>query len=403
MVRAAPGVVGGPGAGRGDLQQPLAAVAAGRARCRPHDDQVVAERRRAAALAAQGQPVGTRRPVTGNREGVARLPAAALDRALVRRRLPGRRETLLAQHRGQGRAVARDLQAVARRGRADEQRHRLARRVAQAVGVAPDLLARRVHARPLVGVAQHRLATLLGGQAEIGEAAGDHDGSVPQVLAQEGAGALGLRRREDPVRRALLDHDAAVHEQHPVGDLAGEAHLVGDDQHGHVLLGKLLHDQVDLVDQFRVERRGGLVEQHDLGLHGQRPGDRHALLLAAGEARGIGLGLVRQADLVEQLLAQRPGRLAVHALQLSGRQRHVFHAVEVGEQIEVLEHHAHVLAHGVDVALEGLARQRRVDLHAVEPDLAAVQASRWLIGAQQGALARADGPDDGDDLAALDR
>ncbi len=30
----------------------------------------------------------------------------------------------------------------------------------------------------------------------------------------------------------------------------GEIHLVGDDDHGHVLLGELLHHQVDLLDQL---------------------------------------------------------------------------------------------------------------------------------------------------------
>ena len=37
------------------------------------------------------------------------------------------------------------------------------------------------------------------------------------------------------------------------------------------------------LDQFRIERAGDLVEQHDLGFHGQGAGDGDALLLAAGE------------------------------------------------------------------------------------------------------------------------
>ena len=36
--------------------------------------------------------------------------------------------------------------------------------------------------------------------------------------------------------------DLAVgHEHHPVGHLAGEAHLVGDDRHGHAVLGQVTH------------------------------------------------------------------------------------------------------------------------------------------------------------------
>ena len=41
-----------------------------------------------------------------------------------------------------------------------------------------------------------------------------------------------LRVEQHVVRRALLDHHALVHEDHPVGHPAGEAHLVGDHDHG---------------------------------------------------------------------------------------------------------------------------------------------------------------------------
>ena len=87
----------------------------------------------------------------------------------------------------------------------------------------------------------------------------------------------------------------------PSADLPGEAHLVGDHDHGHALVGQLLHDVQHLADQLRVERRGRLVEEHQLGLHGQRAGDRDPLLLAAGELRRVGVELVVEADPVEQL------------------------------------------------------------------------------------------------------
>ena len=47
------------------------------------------------------------------------------------------------------------------------------------------------------------------------------------------------------------------------------------------------HHVEHFVDHFRVECGGGLVEQHDLGAHGERAGDGHTLLLAAGELGGI--------------------------------------------------------------------------------------------------------------------
>ena len=44
-----------------------------------------------------------------------------------------------------------------------------------------------------------------------------------------------------------------------------------------------LDDVEHFADQLRVERRGDLVEQQDLGLHRDRARDADALLLAAGQ------------------------------------------------------------------------------------------------------------------------
>ena len=101
---------------------------------------------------------------------------------------------------------------------------------------------------------------------------------------------------------ALLDDHALVHEHDLVADLAGEADLVGDDDHRHPLGGELAHHVEDLLDQLGVERAGDLVEQHHVRVHRQRAGDRDPLLLAAGEAVGVLVELVGEADPVEQRL-----------------------------------------------------------------------------------------------------
>ena len=93
-----------------------------------------------------------------------------------------------------------------------------------------------------------------------------------------------------------------------------------------------------------VERRRRLVEHQQGRVHGQRPSDGDALLLAARELGGIGRGAVLQADLAEQLagsLLGRPARLAQHPHR---RQRDVLQRREMRVQIEALEDHADVLA-----------------------------------------------------------
>ena len=57
----------------------------------------------------------------------------------------------------------------------------------------------------------------------------------------------------------------------------------------------LLHVGPDAGPQVRVERRERLVQQHELGLDGQRPGQRDALLLAAGQLMRVALAQPGQA------------------------------------------------------------------------------------------------------------
>src|SRR5262252_5180127 len=56
---------------------------------------------------------------------------------------------------------------------------------------------------------------------------------VGEDLGQELPGPVRAGRGEEGLRVLDLDDAAAVHEDHPVGDPSGEAHLVGDDHHGH--------------------------------------------------------------------------------------------------------------------------------------------------------------------------
>ena len=131
-----------------------------------------------------------------------------------------------------------------------------------------------------------------------------------------------LRPGEDLLRRAPLDDLAIVHHAHPVGHLAHDAEIVGDQQHRHVELVLELEQQIeDLRLDGDVKRGGRLVGDQQVGLVGERHGDHHPLPLAAGQLVRIGLepalGIV-DADLrqeIEHPLARRAVRHAAVDLQ----------------------------------------------------------------------------------------
>src|SRR5882724_7088564 len=131
------------------------------------------------------------------------------------------------------------------------------------------------------------------------------DTSVPLDLADEAAGALLRGALEDRGGRPLLHDGALVHEQDPVGRVAGKAHLVADHDHGHAALAEGAHDLEHRAHQLGIERAGRLVEQHDPRLERDRARDGHPLLLAARELPGRVVGAVGQADPLQGGPAQR--------------------------------------------------------------------------------------------------
>src|ERR1700748_616515 len=94
----------------------------------------------------------------------------------------------------------------------------------------------------------------------------------------------------------------------------------------------------------RVEVTGGLVGQDELWAIGQGPRDSHALLLAAGQARGLAASLVgADANLAEQLKRTSLALGFVYAIKLHG-QHHILERGEVGNKIIGLEHEADAVA-----------------------------------------------------------
>ena len=199
---------------------------------------------------------------------------------------------------------------------------------------------------------------------------------------------------EHLVHIALLDDPAAVDDGHAVADLANDRHLVRNDHHGDA------QPAIDVLKQreyrlrgHRVERAGGLVAQKHLGIGGQRPGNGHALLLAAGQLRRIGVRLVGQPDDLQQLLDALVGLGLGHAGDLQ-RIADVARDGLLHQQVELLKDHAHALAHGAQVLLV-----HRQNVLSVDEDAALGRRVQAVDAADQRGLARAAHADDAVNIA----
>jgi hypothetical protein len=185
-----------------------------------------------------------------------------------------------------------------------------------------------------------------------------------------------------------------VHEYDPVGGLAREAQLVGDDQHGHPAFGEVAHHGEDFADQFGIECGSRLVEQHDFGPHGEGAGDRHALLLAAGQFDRIGIALVREAHAREQGFGVADRFLA---RTLEDRDRafdQVLDRRQMLEQVEALERDL-----GVGKLVKRVADAPETGELAVDEHRARIGRFELVHATQQGRLARARRTDHAHDFA----
>ena len=83
-------------------------------------------------------------------------------------------------------------------------------------------------------------------------------------------------------------------------------------------------------------------------------------------------------------------------LDLHGRKDHVLHDRLMREEIEVLEHHAHLLTMQVQIHLVV------GDIHAFEQDRSARGCLQQIQTAEKGGFARAGGADDNHDVTTVD-
>ncbi len=164
-------------------------------------------------------------------------------------------------------------------------------------------------------------------------------------------------------------------------------------EHGHAVLGQADHGVEHFLDHFRVQRRGRLVEQHDLRLHAQRPGNRHTLLLATRELPWELVRLLRNAYPLKVVHGDFLGLAPWHLAHPHRCQGAVFQNAQVREQVEVLEDHAHLPADRFDL-LEVIGQ-----FHAIDHDAALLVFLQAVEAADGGRLARAGWPAQDDALA----
>ena len=120
--------------------------------------------------------------------------------------------------------------------------------------------------------------------------------------AEEGMEAFVFAGAEDFIGCTLLRNDAVIHKNDLIGNVLGKIHFVGNDDHGHILGGKLLDDLQDLARDFGVERRSRLIKAKHVGIQSERTRDGNTLLLTARKLTGIGIGFIGKSDLGKQFL-----------------------------------------------------------------------------------------------------
>ena len=195
------------------------------------------------------------------------------------------------------------------------------------------------------------------------------------------------------------DHPPLPQHRDAVADRVEAVEIVGDHEDGEaerVLQGG---DQiVELARADRVEARGRLVEEQQIGVERQRARQRRPLDHAARQLGGIFVGgVLRQADqrdLQHRQFVAQPRR---QVEMLAHRRLDVLPDRQAGEQRALLEQHAPALA---DAA--ALGGGEAVDVVAVDFDRPGLLGQKPEHGAGEDRLARARGADQAEHFAAAD-
>ena len=125
---------------------------------------------------------------------------------------------------------------------------------------------------------------------------------------------------------------------------------MGHHHHGHAIGRQSLHHLQHFTHHLRIEGAGWFIKEQDAGLHAEGAGYGNPLLLAAGELAGKLMGLLGNADPLQQghrLVQHLPFGAFAHQDRCQGE---VIEYGEMGEQVELLEYHPHLAPNRIDLA-----------------------------------------------------
>ena len=223
--------------------------------------------------------------------------------------------------------------------------------------------------------------------AQLDDAASEEDGFADELGREDG-----VRPLVDLGRRPVLHDHALVHDHHPVRHRQRLFLVVRHvDERGPEATVDV--DQLDLhlLAKLEIEGAERFVEQQDLRLQHQRPSQGDALGLSAAQLLGIAVlvpGHLDQLEHTAHVLGDlRPGQM-LHQQPKGDVLRHRL----VREESPALKHH-----------VDGPPVRGPVgDVLALQVDAAARRTPEACAGAQQGGLAAAAGPKQGEELPGLD-
>ena len=158
----------------------------------------------------------------------------------------------------------------------------------------------------------------------------------------------------------LLDDNSAVHKYDLIGYVSRESHLVGNDNHSHLLLGKFSYDLEHSRSKFGIQSRRGLVKEKDLRVYRHRPRDRYSLLLSSRQVTGERIRLARQVELRKKTVADGISLLTALLVHVDESFRDVTSYREVRKEIEVLEHETELASYLLKLLLVGVMCKARV-------------------------------------------